>query len=269
MKILFFISILFLLFFNSGFSQNTVNSQNYFSLPKVTTPPTTCLANEKGYMVYCTSDNKIYYCNGTTYQNLTGISSNFFSLDGYSIVSQGKVKLSGLSTNETSIQNKVLTAVDNFGTVEWGNAAGGGGSKGFSVTGAIPSSTGQTFTGNTATKLTILNIEDFDDANQFSTNSAFTASEPGMYHFDLKMNIFPVTVPVPEATVSIIQIRKNGANVRVSTQAVVMGGVDYNTSFNLKLATNDTIEIFAYTTAGYIMKIYGGTFLSFSGYKVY
>lgn len=263
--ILFFLAVL-----SKGFSQNT-NTQNFFSLPKVSTTPAGCSANEKGYMVYNTTDNKIWYCNGTNYQSLTGIGSNFFSLDGYSIVSQGKVKLSGLTTNETSIQNKVLTATDNMGNIEWkepANNGNGSSSNGFSITGATPSATGQSFTGNSATKLSILSVEDFDDANQF-TNGTFTAVTAGTYHFDLKISLFPVSNPVPEATVAVIQVRKNGANIRVSTQALIIGGVEFNSSFNLKLAINDTIEIFAYTTAGFTMKIYGGPYLNFGGYKLY
>ncbi|WP_147277151.1 hypothetical protein [Runella aurantiaca] len=251
---------------------HNAHGQSLFQLPKVSTTPSSCISNEKGYMVYNTTDNKIYYCNGTNYQPLCGISTNFFSLDGYSIVSQGKIKLSGLNPNEGAVKDKVLTAVDDFGNVEWKVASGGSGagSAGFSAIGTSPGgSNGQNFTGNTYTKLTIFNIEEFDDAAQFSGNT-FTAATAGVYHFDIKLSIFPVTIPVPEATIATIQIRKNtSTNIRVSTQAIVLGGVDFNSSFNIKLAENDTIEIYAGTTAGYTMKINGGLNLSFGGYKVY
>lgn len=204
-------------------------------------------------MVYNTTDNKIYYCNGSNYQGLTGITSNFFSLDGYSIVSQGKLKFSGIAEGK----DKVVTSVDAFGNAEWKTPSSGGksGAGGFSVIGTSPAtSNGQTFTGGTSTKVAIFNVEEFDDSLQFNNNT-FTAKVAGVYHFDLKMSIFPVTVPIPEATIANIQIKKNGTNIRVSTQAIVQGGVEFVGFFNLKLSSNDSTET---SSGGYFKAEIGG-----------
>lgn len=52
-------------------AQSTMMLPSRIELPKVATL-VTCTSNEMGRMVYRTSDNKAYYCNGTDWQEMTG-----------------------------------------------------------------------------------------------------------------------------------------------------------------------------------------------------
>src|SRR6218665_2892237 len=52
-------------------AQSGVLLPNSIDLPKVTALAT-CTTTEKGKMVYRTTDNKAYYCNGTGWQEMTG-----------------------------------------------------------------------------------------------------------------------------------------------------------------------------------------------------
>lgn len=195
-----------------------------------------------------------------------GNAANFFSLDNYSIISTGKLKFAGTTLGQGV--GKILTCIDAFGNAEWREpptSSGGGSSAGFSAIGvASGAANAQNIPANTSTKVAVFTVEEFDDANQFSGNT-FTASTAGLYHFDLKMNLFATTPPA--SSVYTIQVRKNGANVRVTTQTAPTDAIDYNTSFNLKLVANDIIEI--YVNAPMAFKIYASTFSNFSGYKVY
>lgn len=194
----------------------------------------------------------------------TGIAANLYSLNNYALITSGKLKLSDIGQGV----GKILTCIDAFGNAEWREpptSSGGGSSGGFSAIGVANGSVNaQNIPAITATKVTIFTVEEFDDANQFSGNT-FTASTAGLYHFDLKMNLFATTPPA--SSVYTIQVRRNGANVRVTTQTAPTDAIDYNTSFNLKLVANDVIEI--YVNAPMAFKIYASTFSNFSGYKVY
>lgn len=55
----------------NAFSQSATILPNSVEIPKVTTLPT-CDANAKSRQVYNTSDNKMYYCNGTNWTEMTG-----------------------------------------------------------------------------------------------------------------------------------------------------------------------------------------------------
>jgi hypothetical protein len=64
--------ILYILFIPAiSLAQSAVLLPNGIDLPKVTTL-TTCTTPEKGRMVFNTTNNKAYYCNGTNWQEMTG-----------------------------------------------------------------------------------------------------------------------------------------------------------------------------------------------------
>ncbi len=58
----------FLLFIGSAFAQSVTINPAALDLPRVASLPS-CSASTKGRMVYNTTDNKMYYCNGTAWIN--------------------------------------------------------------------------------------------------------------------------------------------------------------------------------------------------------
>ncbi len=128
----------------------------------------------------------------------------------------------------------------------------------------------QTIPAATYTKVTVFNVEEFDTHNLFDANTFTVPTSPsgfentGIYHFDLKLNLFAV---LPSAgSVYTIQVRKGNVNVRLSTQTIPSDAFDYNCSFNLELSENDSIEIWVYGTTSF--KVYAGGFSSFAGYRL-
>lgn len=73
MKLFFYSVFALLLFKSSGYSQSATIEPNYFTLPKSATIPISCLTTEKGKMIYNTTNNRIYYCTGTIYENMIKI----------------------------------------------------------------------------------------------------------------------------------------------------------------------------------------------------
>lgn len=70
MKNLLFIGITILLLAFNAFSQSALILPNSVGVPKVATMPA-CNANEKGKQVFNTNDNKMYFCNGTSWTDMT------------------------------------------------------------------------------------------------------------------------------------------------------------------------------------------------------
>lgn len=66
-----FIHVLILFLPLISLAQSGVMLPNSIDLPKVTTLAT-CTTTEKGKMVFNTTDNKAYYCNGLNWQEMTG-----------------------------------------------------------------------------------------------------------------------------------------------------------------------------------------------------
>jgi hypothetical protein len=122
----------------------------------------------------------------------------------------------------------------------------------------------------TYTKVTVFNAEEFDTHNLFDANTFTVPTSPsgfeniGIYHFDLKLNLFAVSPPA--GSIYTIQVRKNNSNVRISTHNIPSDALDYTCSFNLDLSEDDTIEIWVYGTISF--KVYAAGFSSFSGYRL-
>lgn len=175
--------------------------------------------------------------------------------------------------------------VSQFLSVPYALYAKNGGSSGYRVT----NSSNQAVGPNTNVTVTF-NVEDFDDGNNFSSNS-FTAPSDGFYNFEATVvwdvSAYTQTITAPTNTVTnttTIPVTLSGFSIEAR---LVVGSTTYDiASVNslpramteaipLKLSTNiyltigQTVHVEAFNASNTTGQILLGSSCHFSGYKIY
>ncbi len=186
----------------SSFAQSISINPNSLSLPNVGTLAT-CDASAKGQQVFLTTDNKVYYCNGTTWQGMTGgelslphsstLSSTSTLLNlkntgsGNGIISEASGSISvgvtgkstsyigthGISSTYIGIYGESTSGTGGYFTSQSGNALGIAGK--FNVNGS---------TGTVGSKLEI----NSNGLPQWQNAIAFSAKDVGANNFSVVNN---------------------------------------------------------------------------------
>jgi hypothetical protein len=162
----------------------------------------------------------------------TGIPATIFDAKGDIIAATAADTASRLAVGAN---NTVLTADSSTATgLKW--AASGGTTI---DTFGVNKTTTQSVTTAVATKITFDN-EQWDTGNNFAS-STFTATETGYWQFSTSLRMYQNT-----AAPQVIRVYKNGSHL-YTLGALNESADNYNCgAFIVSLATNDTVELYAY-----------------------
>ena len=148
---------------------------------------------------------------------------------------------------------------DKVAGVDKHNVAGAATNTGFSAINA----TSQPFASNL---ISTFPIEQYDDGNHFSSPN-FTATETGVYKFD----VFTVMTANSSATPYVITVKiqnpGNGTEYAGSSQVIpanFTGQIRINVSANTKISATTSVGVVMSSTGSQTL-----TSITFSGYKVY
>lgn len=260
--------LLFLLPFIStvAFSQATLLEPNAISIPKVAANPA-CNVNSKGKQVFNTISNKMFYCNGSSWIDLSGLeltlpytatgsNANYLlSINntgvGKALKTNGGVQMTGIGEG----MGKVLTS-DASGNATWQGAVA------FAATygGESNLTVGQN------SEITIpFSNESYDLNNNFS-NTSFTAPVSGIYHFDATITWTGFS---PTNGYGRLSLLKNDAAVYGEYQAGQQNAFSQHLALDIKLVANDVVKLTIFQNSTSEQALTNTGFFGSSGNYIY
>ncbi|RFS16064.1 C1q-like domain-containing protein [Emticicia sp. C21] len=224
----------------AAFSQATLLEPYAISIPKVTANPT-CNVAAKGKQIFNTTSNKMFYCNGSSWIDLSGLEltlpytatgSNPNYLLSINNTGQGKALKTNGGLQMTGVgegMGKVLTS-DASGNATWQGAVA------FSATYGGESN----LTVGQSAEITIpFSTETYDLNNNFS-NTSFTAPVSGIYHLDATITWTGFS---PANGYGRLSLFKNDEAVYGEYQAGQQNAFSQHLSLDIKLFTNDVVKL--------------------------
>lgn len=223
-----------------AFSQATLLEPNAISFPKVAANPT-CNVEAKGKQVFNTTSNKMFYCSGSSWIDLSGLEltlpytatgSNPNYLLSINNTGQGKALKTNGGIQMTGINEgmgKVLTS-DASGNATWQGAVA------FAATygGESNLSVGQN------SEITIpFSNETYDLNNNFSS-TFFTAPVSGIYHFDATVTWIGFS---PNNGYGRLSLFKNDEAIYGEYQSGQQNTFSQHLALDIKLFANDVVKL--------------------------
>lgn len=253
-----------------AFSQATLLEPNAISIPKVAVNPT-CDVAAKGKQIYNTTSNKMFYCNGSSWIDLSGLeltlpytatgsNANYLlSINntglGKALKTNGGIQMNGI--NES--MGKVLTS-DANGNATWQGAVA------FS---AIYGGESNLTVGQNSEITIPFSNKTYDLNNNFS-NTIFTAPVSGIYHFDATITWQGFS---PTNGYGRLSLFKNDEAVYGDIQSGQQNAFSQHLSLDIKLFANDVVKIKAFqnSTSDQVLTntgVFGsaGNYIYFSGH---
>ncbi len=223
-----------------AFSQASLLEPNAISIPKVAANPT-CNVEAKGKQVFNTTSNKMFYCNGSSWIDLSGLEltlpytatgSNvnyLLSINntglGKALKTNGGLQMTGI--NEA--MGKVLTS-DASGNATWQGAVA------FSATYGGESN----LTVGQSSEITIPFSNETYDLNSNFSNTTFTAPVSGIYHFNATVTWLGFS---PTNGYGRLSLFKNDEAVYGEYQAGQQNAFSQHLSLDIKLFANDVVKL--------------------------
>ncbi|RYU96019.1 C1q-like domain-containing protein [Emticicia agri] len=255
-----------------AYSQATLLEPNSISIPKVAANPT-CNVAAKGKQIFNTTSNKMLYCNGNNWIDLSGLSlvlpytatgsnANYLlSITntglGKALKTNGGLQFSGIGEGA----GKILTS-DGSGNATWQGPvaflATYGGESNMSV-------------GQTSETTIPFSNESYDISNSFSF-STFTAPASGIYHFDATITWSGFFQTNGYARFNLL---KNDVIAYGEYQNGEPNPFSQHLSLDIKLNANDTVKLSVFQNSNFDQALTNtgavnnnGNYMYFSGHLV-
>jgi hypothetical protein len=256
----------------AAFSQATLLEPNAISVPKVAANPT-CNVAAKGKQIFNTTSNKMFYCNGSNWVDLSGLEltlpytatgSNpnyLLSINntgqGKALKTNGAMQMTGLGEG----MGKVLTS-DANGNATWQGAV---------AFAAIYGGESNLSVGQNSEVTIPFNNESYDLNNNFSSTT-FTAPVNGIYHFDATITWVGFS---PNNGYARFNLFKNDEALYGEHQSPQQNAFSQHLSLDIKLNATDTVKLKAFQNSTSDQSITNvgvfsnnGNYMYFSGHLV-